>query len=284
MEKNQKIGLIEIHIAVFLFGLSGLIGQASSLPPLIIVLGRTFFASLTLIVVLWVSKTVPTLKNRRDIGILSLMGLLLAFHWFTFFQSIKVSTVAVGLITFSTFPLFVTFMEPYFFKERLKPSNILLALLVFLGLLLVVPSFDIGNHITQGVLWGVLSGLTFAVLSLINRRYVSDYQPVIIAFFQNIVAAIALFPLLFYIDFTLLPHDYLLLPVLGVFCTAFAFTLFVKSLTHLKAQLVSLVACLEPVYGILLALVILNESPALRTWMGGGLILGTVFLASYQRK
>lgn len=284
MEKNPKIGLIEIHIAVFLFGLSGLIGQISSLPPLVIVFGRTFFASITLVLVILVAKVSPTLKKKRDLVVLIFIGLLLAFHWFTFFQSIKVSSVAIGLITFSTFPLFVTFMEPYFFKEKLKLSNIILAMIIFLGLLLVVPVFDIGNRITQGVFWGVLSGFTFAALSLINRKYVGDYQPVIIAFFQNSIAAITLFPLMFFIDFDPQPRDYLLLPFLGVFCTAGAFTLFIRSLSHLKAQLVSLITCLEPVYGVLLALVVINEVPTLRTWIGGGLILGTVFLASYQRQ
>ena len=283
MERGHKLGLIEIHLAVFLFGLSGLLGKMLSVPPLVIVLGRTVFAALTLLIILVLSKTRLRFKSGKDLIILIVMGILLALHWFTFFQSIKVSNVAIGLITFSSFPLFVTFMEPYFFKERLRLFSILMAVLVFSGLLLVIPSFDIKNNITAGVVWGVLSGFTFAILSLANRKVVSSYPPTIIAFFQNSIAAITLFPFLCFVEFAFQPLDYILLPVLGIFCTAAAFTLFIQSLSHLKAQLVSIITCLEPVYGILLAILIINEIPTLRTWLGGALILGTIFVASFKR-
>ncbi len=280
----KKLGLIEIHVAVFLFGLSGLLGKIISLSPLLIVFGRTFFASLALAALLWVSKTKIRIKSGKDLLVLIIIGVILALHWFSFFQSIKVSTVAIGLLTFSTFPLFVTFMEPYFFQERLTLFNIAMAMLVFIGLILVIPSFDLQNNITQGVIWGVTSGFTFAVLSLLNRKYVGTYQSSVIALFQNGVAALVLLPFVLVAEIAIQPWDYALIPFLGVFCTAAAHTLFIKGLKQTKAQLASLIAGLEPVYGILLALIVLKEIPTLRTWIGGTVILGTIFLATVRRK
>ncbi len=280
----KKLGLIEIHTAVFLFGLSGLLGKIITLSPLLIVFGRTFFASIALALLLWVSKTSIKIKSARDLVILIVIGVILALHWWSFFQSIKVSTVAIGLITFSTFPLFVTFMEPYFFRERLTLFNVGMAVLIFVGLILVIPSFDLENNVTQGVIWGVVSGFTFAVLSLLNRKYVTDYQSSVIALFQNGVAALVLLPFVLVAEFQIQTWDYVLVPFLGVFCTAAAHTLFIKSLSQIKAQLASLIAGLEPVYGIVLALLILEEIPSLRTWIGGVVILGTIFLATMRRQ
>jgi drug/metabolite transporter (DMT)-like permease len=280
----KKTGLIHIHAAVFLFGLSGLLGKLISLSPLLIVFGRTFFASIALACLLWVSKTSIKIKFARDLVVLMAIGMILALHWWSFFQSIKVSTVAIGLITFSTFPLFVTFMEPYFFRERLTLFNIVTALLVFIGLILVIPRFDLENNVTRGVIWGVISGFTFAVLSLLNRKYAASYQSTAIALFQNSVAALALLPFVLVADVEIQPWDYILVPFLGVFCTAAAHTLFIKSLTQIKAQLASVIAGLEPVYGIILAIIVLNEHPSLRTWIGGSIILGTILAASVGRK
>jgi drug/metabolite transporter (DMT)-like permease len=275
--------VVEIHIAVLLFGLAGLFGKLLPLPPLVIVCGRTFFAALTLAVILYFSKTSIRTKSIQDLAVLVLLGAVLAAHWITFFQSIQISTVAVGLLTFSTFPLFVTFMEPYFFKEKLYVFDILMAGIVLAGLVLIVPSFDFQHHVTQGACWGVISGFTFAVLSILNRKYVSAYPSTVIVFYQNGVAATLLIPVFLYRDVHVSGADYALLVVLGVFCTALAHVLFIQSLLKIKAQLASIIACLEPVYGILFALVILGEVPAPRTIAGGFIILGAIVAATRKK-
>ncbi|MGA8180157.1 MAG: DMT family transporter, partial [Desulfobacterales bacterium] len=163
----KRHGMVEIHLAVLLFGLAGLFGKLLSLSPFIIVLGRTFFAALTLSAALFYAKTQIRPKTKQDLAVLIFLGIILAIHWTTFFHAIQISTVAVGLLTFSTFPIFVTFMEPYFFNEKLRRFDILTAGSVVLGLILIVPSFDFKNHITQGAFWGIISGFTFAVLSIL---------------------------------------------------------------------------------------------------------------------
>ena len=276
-------GLVEIHVAVLLFGLAGLFGKFLSLPPLVIVFGRTSFAALMLSAILFYSKTRIRTKSIRDFTVLVLLGIILAIHWTTFFHAIQMSTVAVGLLTFSTFPVFVTFMEPYVFKEKLRRFDMLTAGSVVLGLILVIPSLDFQNNITQGAFWGTISGFTFAVLSILNRKYVGTYPSMVIVCYQNWMATLILFPFLFFEDVSLQPSDILLLAMLGIFCTAFAHVLFIKSLVHIKTQLASITACLEPVYGIIFACVLLDEIPAWRTILGGSIILGTIVIASVKR-
>jgi drug/metabolite transporter (DMT)-like permease len=175
-------------------------------------------------------------------------------------------------------------MEPVFFKEKIRPFDILTAGSVVFGLLLVIPSFDFQNNITLGAFWGTLSGFTFAVLSILNRKYVSTYPPILMVCCQNGMATLILLPFLFFENWVFQPADYVLLPILGIFCTALAHVLFIKSLVHIKTQLASITACLEPVYGIIFALFLLGEIPDARTILGGGIMLGTIALATMKRR
>ena len=252
--RDKARGLLEIHGAVLLFGLSGLFGKFLPLSPFIIVLGRTFFAFVTLGLVLLCSKQSLAIRSKKDFGAFFLLGAILAVHWTTFFHSIQISTVAVGLLSFSTFPVFVTFMEPFFFNEKLQIFDIMTAIVVFCGLILVIPYFDFGNTITLGVFWGTVSGLAFAVLQLLNRKYVKVYSSPVIVFYQSVFATFILSPSLSLRSQGLDSRAILLLVLLGVFCTALAHGLFINGLRHVRAQLASICASLEPVYGVLFAL------------------------------
>lgn len=275
--------LFQIHLAVFLFGLAGLFGKLINLPPTIIVLGRVFFASIFLAIILFYLKQNIKLKRKKDYLYLAILGIVLAVHWVTFFQSIQVSTVAIGLLSFSTFPVFTTFLEPYFFKEKFKLRDIIISLITFGGISLVVPELDINNNITQGVVWGIASGFTFSILSILNRKYVQQYSSIVIAFYQDTIATIALLPFLLFFDHSIQTKDILLLILLGVVFTALAHTLFIKGLSTVKAQTASIIACLEPVYGILFALILLQEIPDARVIVGGLIILGCSLYASVRR-
>ena len=277
---NQN-GILQVHAAVFLFGLAGLFGKFLSCSPVFIVLGRTVFASLTLFIYSrLISHTRLGGAQKNQMFFLGLQGVLLAVHWVTFFLSIQISSVAVGLVTFSSFPLFVTFMEPLWFKETLKKRDVATSLAVFLGILLVVPELDLSNHITLGAFFGILSGFTFAVLGLVNRKNAAVTDPVNIAFFQNLFAAACLvIPALALPLRWPVPADLPALVFLGVFCTALAHTLFIHSLKVIRTQTASIIAGLEPVYGIILAFFLLHEIPSLRTVLGGGIIIGTTLAA-----
>ncbi len=281
-EKNKD--LIAIHFSVLLFGVSGIFGKLLDLHPIIIVLGRVFFASLFLFFLLFYLKLKIKLHRKKDYLFLAFLGIILAFHWIAFFQAIQLSTVAIGLITFSTFPVFTTFLEPLFFKEKIKPFNIILAIITFGGVAIIIPDFEFSHHFTQGALWGIASGFSFSILAILNRKYVQNYSSFVIAFYQDFWAMIVLLPFLFFLQPVFQIRDILLLLLLGIVFTAIAHSLFIKALSSLKAQTASIIASLEPVYGIVFAIILINEIPSLRTLAGGLIILGAAFYSTIYSK
>ncbi len=281
--KAERRGLLEIHIAVLFFGLAGLFGKLIFLPPIIIVFGRVIFATFFLSLVLVYVKQGIKLRQNQDYFFMTMMGVTLAVHWVTFFQAIQVSTIAIGLLTFSTFPIFVTFLEPIFFRERLDLKDILVAFVAVIGVVLVIEEFEIRNSMTRGAIWGIVSGFTFALLSIMNRKYVKEYSSIVVAFYQDFIATLVLFPFLFIAVPVFRLTDIFLLSILGVVFTGLAHTLFIKGLANVKAQKASIIASLEPVYGIVAAILLLGAIPTLKVVIGGVIILGAAFYATVKQ-
>lgn len=281
MDTKNK-ALIQIHFAVFLFGVAGLFGKLIQLPSIIIVLGRVFFSSIFLYIIILFLKEKIKLNQKQHYFYLSLMGVILAIHWSTFFQSIQLSTVAIGLLTFCTFPVFVTFLEPYFFKEQLKLSNCVIAIITLLGAILVIPSLKLGDNKAQGFLWGMVSSFTYAILSMLNRKYVKEYSSIVISFYEQFVATIVLIPFLFIQKPVFKLNDILLLILLGVVFTAISHSLFINGLKNVKVQTASIISSLEPVYGIVFAIFLLGELPTLKEIVGGIIILGAAFYSTFR--
>jgi drug/metabolite transporter (DMT)-like permease len=267
-------GALAVNIAVLLFGLAGVLGKMTGLPATIIVFGRVVVAGAALGVVALRVQANLRPRSANDALILGGQGVLLAFHWVAFFQAINVSSVAIGLLAFSSFPLFTALLEPALLRQRLRRAELVGALLVLPGIFLLVPSISLSDTTTQGVAWGVLAGATFALLSVGNRWLGRSYSSVSISFYQETVAALALAPTLWLIPLAapLTLSQALLLVTLGLVCTALAHTLFIAGMRSVTAQLASLLACLEPVWGILFALALLGEIPSLRTLLGGAII------------
>lgn len=283
---QTKTALLQVHASVFLFGLSGLFGKFLALPAPVIVLGRTGFAALALGLVLVLGRTTIRPRAARDLLGMALLGALLAFHWVSFFNSIQLATVAIGLLTFSSFPVFVTLLEPLLFKTPWRWHDGAIALLVVIGVALVIPDYRLGSATAQGAIWGLLSGLSFALLQLLNKGYRQRYSAMAIAFYQNLFAWLSLLALAQLPSMGIAPLDGLssgeigLLLILGVLCTAVAHTLFIESLAVLRTQTASVISALEPLYGIVLAALLLGEVSNLRTLLGGSLIVGTTVWAS----
>lgn len=282
-QSRHRTGLAQIHVAVLLAGGAGLFAKMLAVSPAVLTAGRTVFGSLALLCVVLATRTSLRTRSAADFLVLVLSGMILAAHWFTFFLAIQVSTVAIGLLAFSTFPLFATFLEPLIFGERLRRQDVIMALLVAAGLVLVTPGFDVGNRMTQGLLWGILSAFSYAVLSLLSRSCAGRYPAVTVSFYQQGVAAACTVPFAMQWTGGISAQDIALLVVLGVVFTALGQGLVVASLRHLRAQTTSVVFGLEPVYGILLAWLLLGEVPALRTLLGGGLICGAVLWATLRQ-
>ena len=283
MNKQQK-AVLHIHIAVLLFGVAGLFGKLLPLSAPTIVLGRTFLAGLTLLGILLYKKLSLKPDSTRVILIFVFLGGLLAFHWVAFFRAIQLSTVAIGLLTYSSFPAFVTLMEPWFLRTRYQIQDITAVAVVALGLVLVVPEYDFSQASMQGAVWGVLSGLSFALLQIMNRKYVERYSSLLLAFYQNSFACFVLLPF-GSLAFGILDFQKIVFIIfLGVFCTALAHTLFIEGMKRVTAQFASIISTLEPVYGIVLAAVLLDEIPTVKTLLGGVMILTTVVFITYRNR
>jgi drug/metabolite transporter (DMT)-like permease len=268
--------LLSLHTAVALFGFAGLFGKWIALSPTTIVLGRTVVAAAALGMILaWRGQPRGPFEWR-----LGFNGAVLAVHWVAFFQAIQIAGVAVGLLGFATFPVFVLLLEWILLRRRTQPREWVLAAIAMLGLVLIVPDFQLSNIVVQGALWGVLAGATFALLAVCNRALASRREPAEIAFWQNACAAVGLLPAAVFVPAILTPRDLGLILVLGVVCTALAHTLFIRSLRMLSAHTASVVATLEPVYGIALAAVLLGEIPNVKTLIGGVIIVGATLWAT----
>ncbi|UCZ55248.1 EamA family transporter [Bacillus shivajii] len=277
--------LLFIHLAVLLFGFSGLFAALTSLSALAIVFGRVIFASLFLWLVLYVRKETIRLSDRKEMIPFIFIGGLLALHWWSFFHSIQLSSVAIGLITFATFPIFASFLEPIFFRESFQRKNLLFAAISLIGVLVIVPDYSVGSEATQGALWGLVSAITFALLSIVNRKYVQHRTSLQIGFYQNFFAMICLVPLITQMSFiNTQMYDIFLLIVLGIVFTGCAHVLYIQGLTKVNVRTASIITTLEPVYGIIAAMLLIQQFPVPREWVGIIIIISLVLYVSWDKE
>jgi drug/metabolite transporter (DMT)-like permease len=275
--------LVSVHAAVLLFGFAGLFGRWLDLSPIAIVLGRTAIAAAALAVVRWQGDRD---RPRLDLRLLA-NGAVLALHWVSFFAAIQAAGVAIGLLGFASFPLFVLILERVMLGRRWSGTEAATALCVTAGLVLLVPEASLANRTVQGLGWGIVSGYTFALLAVLNRRHAATRRAADIAFWQNLFAAVVLLPFAAAESAalgTIGAREIALLLVLGLACTALAHTLFIAALRGISAHVASMVAALEPVYGIALAALLLDEIPGPRILIGGALIVGAAAFASRTQR
>ena len=276
--------IIYLHVAVMLFGLAGVAAQFVEIPAVLVALGRVVCSSLLLLIIAIVKKESLKLNSGKDYCMIILTGAVMAIHWTTFFQSVQVSTVAIGTITFSTFPLFLTFIEPIVFHEKLRSQSVLSAILLLIGVMITIPEFSMENHTTIGIIWGMVSSLSYAVLTLANRYFSPRYPARTVCLYEQGSAAIVLLPALFLVKTTWRPLDLAGIAFVGFICTAFAHSLYVSAQKSVRAQTAGIISGMETVYGILYALLFLGEVPSIRELAGGIVILGVAMYSSIKAK
>jgi drug/metabolite transporter (DMT)-like permease len=275
--------LAALHLGVALFGFAGLFGKWIAWDPVAIVLGRTAVAAIVLAFVVRYRKGALRLPALGMIP----NGVILAMHWVAFFTAIKVSTVAIGLLGYASFPMFVPLLERVMLRIPVRRGEMAKAALVALGLVLLVPEFTWASHTVRGLAWGVLSGFLFALMTVRTRKLSPERWSSEMALWQNTVAALCVAPVVAWqggLGGQFTAHTLLLIVLLGVFCTALAHTLYIASLARLSAATVAVVAALEPVYGILFAVWLLGEVPDLRTIAGAALLVTAATLASRRAR
>lgn len=275
----NRRAVLSVNIAVLLFGLAGLFAKWIHLPAIGITFGRVLFSSLALGIYLLVRKQSFRLASRRDLLFLLCAGAILALHWWAFLESIQLSSVAIGTITFSSFPLFVTFLEPMLFHRKLRIRNVIIAVIILIGVLITIPEFSLENRMFIGILTGMISALAYAVLTIMNKSITARYSGTVTAFYEQTTAAVVLLPFMLNAGLRPSASDLALLLFLGVVTTALAHTLFISSLKSLPAQLAGICSSMETVYGILFAFMFLREVPSVREIIGAAIIVAAVVFA-----
>lgn len=268
---RQK-SLLYLHSSVALFGLAGLFGRWLSLNPLIIVGGRVLFAALALAIILGLRNGALPKLSVKLLYRTAVSGAILALHWYAFFKSIQETSVALALLSFASFPLFTLILESVFWKLKVHGIDVLWALMSVSGTALIVP-WDMASPETNGVLWGLFAGFSFAVLNLLNKDLVKKNSALEIGFYQDIWATLVLLPFCIAVWPEFTAQDIGLLILLGTVFTALSHFLFLAALKDLKARTAALVTALEPVYGIVAAYFLFQEKPELTVFLGGILIL-----------
>ena len=276
----NKRSLIYVNTAVLLFGLAGLFAKWIELPSIWISAGRVCFSSIALAVFMLIRKE-SFRVSKRDLILLLTAGAVFAFHWWSFLESIKRSTVAIGTITFVAFPLFVTILEPLVLKVRLTLMNILTAIMILIGVFITVPFSSVEGNIMAGALIGLCSSAAYAVLTLINKGLSAQNSATKVSFYEQATAAVILLPIALMQKTVIRPMDMGLLVVFGILTTALAHTLFVSGLKDIPAHLAGVFSSLETVYSIIFAFLILGEVPSLREVVGAFIIIAATMIASY---
>lgn len=273
--------LISINISVFLFGLAGLFAKWIHISAVGITFGRVLFSSAALIFYTVIKK--ENLKvEHKDLKILILSGYILALHWWSFLYSIQISTVAIGTITFSAFPLFITILNALRYR-KISFQELIISLLIILGVFITIPEFSMSNTMFKGVIVGVISSFLYAILTLFNEYFSKKYSSYVITLYEQTSAVIALLTCIFFIDIYPTFNDIILLIFLGIITTALAHTLFVSSLKKVPPYIAGVISSMETVYSIILAALFLKEFPTIRESIGGLIIVGVVFIIQFLK-
>jgi len=279
----MKPALIRLHIAVFLWGFTGILGRLITLNEGWLVWWRMFITALALWIYFFFSKQIQKISLRDFLKIASI-GTILSLHWLLFYGSIKYSNVSIALTCLATTGLLSAIIEPLFFRKRINSTEILLGTFALAGIIIIYFSnlqFSIGIYI------GLLSSLATVIVSVLNKKIVSGYTPQIITLYQltggffGLTLLMPLYNLLLNSNIQYPQNlDWLWLVILAVFCTVFTFLLYIRALRQLSAFTINLTLTLEPVYGIILAFAVFSENKYLSKYfyIGFALILMAVAL------
>lgn len=262
MQKNKIKSLIHFHFIVFIFGFTAILGSLISISSLSLVWYRMLIAVMCLLIIL------PLLKKKLIIPKslffkLLFCGILISLHWVFFFKAIKASNVSITLSILSLGAFMTSFLEPLFYKKKIIFYEVFLGLLVVLGTAII---FKTQFKYIEGIIYSLISVIFSVLFTLINGKLVGQASSYTISLYELLGGFITLsFILILSNDFNtelfiLKNNDFLWLLILGTICTAYAFVVSVDVMKHLSPYSLMLSINMEPIYGILLASLFLNES------------------------
>ena len=279
--QNAKLGnYLHLHFIVFIWGFTAVIGALISIDALPLVWYRMMIASL--LILGWIAYKKHSLRFKpKTITAFALAGLIIALHWVTFFEAIKVGNVSITLAIMSTGAFFTSFLEPLFYKRKIIFYEVFFGLIVIIGLYVI---FQVEGDYFSGILLALTSAFLSALFSVINGKLVQNRNASVISLYELSFGTLFLTLLLvikgdFTTNFFMLPAiDWVYLFILASICTAYAFIASLHVMKWISPYTVMLTINMEPVYGILLALWILGDAEHMSAtfYYGAAIILLTV--------
>ena len=280
MQNDNLKSYLHLHVIVFIWGFTAILGKLISLQALDLVWYRMLFASAIMTFVVLLSKEKVKVPFNVLIGFI-VCGIIIAAHWFTFYQAIKVSNVSITLACLSTGAFFASILEPIFYKRRVIWYELIFGVIVVIGLGII---FNLETKYTTGIYLAVTSAFFSALFSVINGKYAKEYDSNIISIYELSSGVFFISIYLFFVGsftpafFALSINDLIWLFLLSSICTAYAFSASVKVMKSLSPFTVMLTINLEPIYGIILALLIFDDTEEMSPlfYIGALIILVTV--------
>lgn len=272
----MKKAYFQLHLAVFLAGFTGILGRLIELNEGMLVWYRLLISSITMWILFTIWKKVQRVSIRDLLGLAG-TGFIIALHWVSFYGSIKYANVSVALVCFSSVGFFTALLEPLVLRIRIKWIEVILGIMVLGGIAII---FHFDPRFKTGIILGVISAILLAFTMIVSRQYVQRINPESLLTYQLTGGFIGLSLLMpaytnYFPSTHVLPqeNDWLWLFILSWICTVLAFVLNANALKRLTAFTVNLNYNLEPVYGILLAFVLLRENEFLGKWFWVGAVL-----------
>lgn len=282
MQDVKLKNYLHLHFIVFIWGFTAVLGALITLDALPLVWFRMCIAVGITLIYAAITKAPFKIPLKTFMGFM-IAGLVIALHWFTFFQAIKVSNISVTLACLSTGAFFTSLLEPIFFGRKVVIYEVLFGLMVIGGLYMI---FHFEGNYVEGILLALSSAFLSASFSIINGKYATQYSPVTISFYE-LLGGVFFFSIYLLFSGSFTPEFFQVsaenlqyLFILGSFCTAYAFIASVHVMKYLSPYTVMLTINMEPIYGIILAVLVFNDKEKMSHWfyIGAAIILSTVIL------
>ncbi|AIY14163.1 DMT family transporter [Cellulophaga baltica] len=278
---NHLNHLVELNLAMLFVSTSGALGRYVNLPvPVTIGVRAVIAVVLLFLFCKW--KKISLRVPKKDLGAVLVSGVLLGLHWITYFYALRLSNVAIGMISLFTYPILTAFLEPLLLKTKFQKIHLVLALLVLAGIYFLVPSFDVGNDYTLAVGVGTLSALFYSLRNLLLKAKAAKYNGSMLMCYQLLVISVLLSPFYSTVQLDVVLSEWKGLAALALLTTAIGHTLFLNSFKNFSITTVSILSSVQPIYGILLGAIFLSEFPKINTLIGGVLILSSVVIESIR--
>ena len=289
MPNNKQIkSYVELHFIILIWGFTAVLGKLITLEAISLVWYRIALSLPFLL--LWILIKGFSLRiSKKSLMHYIVGGLLIGLHWVAFFMAIKESNISVAMVTMSTGALFASLLEPLFFKRKIRLLEVIFGLLVISGIFLI---FKVNQVYLYGMLWAVLAAFLSALFSVMNGVFIKNQNGYVLTIYQLFFGLLGVTIYLYFNHsfsvsfFQLSSSDWIYLIILASVCTAYAFSASLDVMKYLSPYTIILNINLEPVYAMVLALLIFGEDEKMQTefYIGASIILLIVVINGVLNK